>query len=66
MLWLAAREQMRTHGHASVSLWVLAANARAIMFYAAAGFAREAKSARLIKVGGEQVRELRCSCSLES
>lgn len=65
MLWLAARDRLRAHGHASVSLWVLAANARAILFYAAAGFAPEAKSARLITVGGVQVRELRCSCSLD-
>ena len=59
-LWLAARAQMQAQGYASVSLWVLAGNARAILFYAAAGFAPEAGSSRALSLGGAQLRELRC------
>lgn len=59
-LWLAARAQMQAQGYASVSLWVLAGNARAIRFYAAAGFTPEAGSARALSLGGAELRELRC------
>ena len=63
-LWLAARAQLQAQGYASVSLWVLAGNARAILFYAAAGFAPEAGSARGLTLAGVQLRELRCVHSL--
>lgn len=65
-LWLAARAQMQAQGYASVSLWVLAGNARAILFYAAAGFAPEAGSARALRLGGAQLRELRCVHRLDA
>jgi ribosomal protein S18 acetylase RimI-like enzyme len=64
-LWLAARAQLQARAYASVRLWVLAANARAILFYAAAGFAPEAGSARELSMGGVRLRELRCACRID-
>lgn len=54
-----ARERLRERGFASISLWVLAANARAIRFYMAAGFALDAGSAQTFELGGRPVQELR-------
>ena len=54
-----ARERLNERGFASIGLWVLAANARAIRFYEAAGFARDAGSAQSFELGGRPVQELR-------
>lgn len=64
-LWLAARAQLQAQGYASVSLWVLAGNRRAILFYAKAGFAPEPGAARDFTLGGAQHRELCCVCRID-
>ena len=63
-LWRRARERLLERGFMSISLWVLAANARAIRFYEAAGFALEPGSAKLFELGGRQVQELRYTTTL--
>jgi ribosomal protein S18 acetylase RimI-like enzyme len=64
MLWLAARERMIEEGYHSVSLWVIAGNARAIRFYLAAGFAAEPSSRKAFTLGGETLREVRYRLAL--
>ena len=54
-----ARERLTALGKTEVSLWVLAANQRAIRFYAAQGFAPEPGSARTITVAGAPLEEIR-------
>ena len=54
-----ARTRLTERGFGSISLWVLAANARAIRFYAAAGFTLDAGSAQVFELGGRSVQELR-------
>jgi ribosomal protein S18 acetylase RimI-like enzyme len=54
-----ARERLIERGFGSISLWVLAANARAIRFYEAAGFTLEPGSAQTFELGGRSVQELR-------
>jgi ribosomal protein S18 acetylase RimI-like enzyme len=63
-LWLRARERLVQRGFVSVSLWVLAANARAIRFYEVAGFAPEAGTAKDFELGGRRVQELRYTATL--
>ncbi|HEY8356779.1 MAG TPA: GNAT family N-acetyltransferase [Ramlibacter sp.] len=58
-LWLAARARLQAQAFTSTSLWVLERNARAIGFYAAAGFTADSGSTRELEVGGTTVRELR-------
>lgn len=58
-LWRRARARLLERGVDSITLWVLAANARAINFYEAAGFALEPGSAKGFELGGRQVQELR-------
>lgn len=65
-LWIEARARLFDRGVRSVSLWVLARNARAIMFYALAGFAPEARSSRWIALGGAELQELRCVCRIDT
>jgi ribosomal protein S18 acetylase RimI-like enzyme len=60
----AARERLVAAGQSSISLWVLAANARAIRFYAAAGFAIEPGSEKEFELGGVRVREVRMVAEL--
>jgi ribosomal protein S18 acetylase RimI-like enzyme len=55
----ATRERLVATGHDSVSLWVLAGNARAIRFYAAAGFEIEPGTEKEFELGGVRVREVR-------
>ena len=57
-LWLRARERLSQRGFKRVTLWVLAANARAIRFYEAAGFAPEPETAKDFTLGGRLVQEL--------
>jgi ribosomal protein S18 acetylase RimI-like enzyme len=63
-LWQQARERLLEQGKADASLWVLAANQRAIRFYAALGFVPEPASARTITVAGAPIDELRQVCAL--
>lgn len=58
-LWHAAHTRLTLQGFSSVSLWVLEDNARAIGFYAAAGFTSEAGSRREFELGGRKVHEIR-------
>lgn len=58
-LWWRARARLLKRGFNSITLWVLAANARAINFYETAGFALEPGSAKWFELGGSQVQELR-------
>jgi ribosomal protein S18 acetylase RimI-like enzyme len=59
-----ARERLRAHGFARVSLWVLKDNVRAIRFYTMAGFKEDAGSTREIVVGGKALQEVRHSAAL--
>ncbi|MDZ7864625.1 GNAT family N-acetyltransferase [Acidovorax sp.] len=63
-LWRQAREQLQEQGKAEASLWVLAANQRAIRFYAALGFAPDPESDRTITVAGAPIDEVRQVCPL--
>lgn len=63
-LWLHARERLRSQGFQSVSLWVLADNARAIRFYTRAGFVRDPGAAQDIVRAGKTLAEVRYSAAL--
>jgi ribosomal protein S18 acetylase RimI-like enzyme len=58
-LWLRARDRLIEREFSTASLWVLAENARAIRFYAAAGFAPEPGSAKTFELGGKSLEEIR-------
>jgi ribosomal protein S18 acetylase RimI-like enzyme len=58
-LWDAARERLRCAGFGSVSLWVIEGNARAIAFYEAMGWRREAGSAKRFELNGQALDEVR-------
>lgn len=64
LLWQHARERLRAQGCTEASLWVLAANQRAIRFYAAQGFVPDPGSARTITVAGAPLEEVRQVCPL--
>jgi ribosomal protein S18 acetylase RimI-like enzyme len=59
MLWLAARERILLQGFDTISLWVIAANERAIRFYLAAGFKPEPDSLKEFELGGVTLQEVR-------
>ncbi|ROU02270.1 GNAT family N-acetyltransferase [Marinobacter sp. R17] len=59
LLWHQALKRLVAEGFESVSLWVLANNARAIRFYERAGFVLEPDSCRGIEIGGTSVKALR-------
>jgi len=63
-MWLRAQEILVAQGYQSVSLWVLAENARAIRFYLAAGFLPEPASAKEIVLGGKSLQEVRYVAAL--
>lgn len=65
-LWLHARRQLAQQGFHSVSLWVLATNARAIDFYRKAGFEPEPRSAKAFVLGGATLTEIRYSTPLKT
>lgn len=54
----SALRTMQAQGLASVSLWVLRGNQRAIRFYEAAGFAEVPGSAQRFELGGRPVEEV--------
>ena len=59
MLWLEAKQRIVAEGYQSISLWVIAANRRAIEFYERAGFSAEPDSRKLFELGGTTLEELR-------
>ena len=63
-LWLEARRRLASQGFASVSLWVLADNLRAIRFYSAAGFFPDPSGVKEIVMSGKPLKELRYVASL--
>ncbi len=63
-LWLHAQAHLAEQGFQSVSLWVLAANSRAIDFYAKAGFAPDPASAREFVLSGATLSEIRYTTCL--
>lgn len=58
-LWLAAKAAFAAQGMHTVTLWVLALNARAIRFYSSAGFSQEPGSKKLFKLGEQELAEVR-------
>jgi ribosomal protein S18 acetylase RimI-like enzyme len=63
-LWLHARERLRSQGFHSVTLWVLAENARAIRFYTRAGFVPEQGSTQELVRGDKTLQEVRYHAAL--
>jgi ribosomal protein S18 acetylase RimI-like enzyme len=63
-LWLITRGRLIERGFATVTLWVLADNLKAIHFYAAAGFTADAASERQINRAGRTLREIRYESDL--
>lgn len=57
-LWLAAMEALMSRGFNSVSLWVLAANRRAIGFYRRSALDARAGKEKSVNVGGKPLGEL--------
>ena len=59
-LWNQARERMSELGYRTVSLWLLAANTRAIQFYDRMGFDLDEDAAsKEVVIGGQALREVR-------
>lgn len=63
-LWQVSRQAMVGRGHPSVTVWVLAGNARAIAFYQAVGFVHEPGRVKTLVVGGAPIDEQRLQHSL--
>lgn len=63
-LWFQARQKLAAVGYRTVSLWVLADNARAIDFYRKAGFTAEPGSAKEFELGGLTLKEVRYVANL--
>ncbi len=60
-LWHAVRDFSEQCGAQSVSLWVIADNTRALHFYEAHGFVRQADSLTRFELGGVSLQEVRYS-----
>jgi ribosomal protein S18 acetylase RimI-like enzyme len=58
-LWLEALQRIVAEGYKSVSLWVIAGNARAVRFYERAGFVVEPESRKSFELGGATLEEIR-------
>lgn len=58
-LLLRAIDRLFAEGYASISLWVIVGNARAMRFYECAGFVCEADSRKSFELGGTMLEELR-------
>jgi len=63
-LWRHARGRLQEQGYESVSLWVLAGNARAVHFYEGIGFRAEESSLKDVIVGGSTLQEVRYAAQL--
>jgi ribosomal protein S18 acetylase RimI-like enzyme len=59
LLWLEALRRIAKEDYKSVSLWVIAGNRRATLFYERAGFALEPESRKSFELGGISLEELR-------
>jgi ribosomal protein S18 acetylase RimI-like enzyme len=59
LLWLEAMRRIVAEGYKSISLWVIAGNARAARFYERAGFVLEPESRKSFELGGISLEELR-------
>jgi len=60
LLWSRAEQKIIMAGYRSVSLWVLADNAKAQRFYERIGFTLEPSSRKSFELGGVEVEEIRC------
>jgi ribosomal protein S18 acetylase RimI-like enzyme len=58
-LWLYSQSHLATEGYRSVSLWVLAANSRAINFYRKVGFAPDPSGKKEFEIEGTRLQEVR-------
>jgi ribosomal protein S18 acetylase RimI-like enzyme len=58
-LWEAALARLHELGFARLSVWVLAANEKAIRFYERMGCSPSAGSETLVEIGGQKLPELR-------
>jgi len=58
-LLLRAMDCLFAEGYASISLWVIAGNERALRFYERAGFVGEVGSRKSFELGGTMLEELR-------
>jgi ribosomal protein S18 acetylase RimI-like enzyme len=64
-LWLASRKHAVERGATSLSLWVIASNKRAIMFYKSAGFEVAANSLKFSEIGGARIETVRYAQRLD-
>lgn len=64
LLWIHARERLVEQGYKSISVWVLAENARGIKFYRAAGFAADPSGRKEVMIAGKSLQELRYETAL--
>lgn len=60
-LWADACERLCQQVFRTVSLWLLAENARAIRFYRAAGLSADPASMKSFELGGKMLQEIRYS-----
>ena len=58
-LWKQSRQGLADLGYSRATLWVLAANERAIRFYERVGFTLDANSESIIDIGGQSLPEVR-------
>lgn len=58
-LWRSALRRIVEEGYRTVSLWVIAGNARAIRFYEKAGFVAEPASRKTFEIDGAAIDEVR-------
>jgi ribosomal protein S18 acetylase RimI-like enzyme len=58
-LWLEAKKGLSRQGYVTVTVWVLADNARAIRFYECAGLRVDQDATRQITIGGRVLGEFR-------
>ena len=63
-LWLACKAQLQAQAYTRVTLWVIADNARARRFYAAAGFSLEENSNTEFSLAGARLWEVRYGLDL--
>lgn len=63
-LWHKSLERLVDLGFSTATLWVLAANERAIRFYRRMGFELCRRSEKKVKIGGEELPEVRYEIAL--
>lgn len=65
LLWMRARAWLAEQGFKSISVWVLADNARAIRFYRAAGFIADPSGKKEVTMAGKSLQEVRYKTALK-